>query len=117
MQATNLKLFSEEYLNPLITTQQQIINKEQTAITMDKESLQSIEQNKKPEQLFNNLFLDISDLTKVNKARQILGATSNKLTDEEHETFLAKVDYLTNNWLDSFEKLLFEGKTLREITK
>ena len=116
MQTTNLELFSEEDLNPPITTQQQFTNK-QTATTMDKESLQSIEQNKQPEQLFNNLFLDTSDLTKVSKARQILGETANRLTDEELETFLAKLDYLTNNWLDSFEKLLFDGKTLREITK
>ena len=117
MQATNLELFSEEDLNPSINIQKQVINQYQTATTMDKESLQSIEQNKKPEQLFNNLFLDTSDLSKVSKARQILGETANTLTDEELETFLAKLDYLTNNWLDSIEKLLFEGKTLREITK
>lgn len=111
MQTTNLPLFSDEDLKPSINSL------EKTLEVVDSDNFSHTEQVKKPEQLFDNLFLERTEQTKTAKARQILGENSKNITDEELEAFTTKLDYLTNSWLDSFEKQLFDGKTLRELTK
>lgn len=58
---------------------------------------------------------DIQQL-KAAKSRQILGETAKDIPDEQLEMFVAQFEYLISCWLDSFEKQLFEGKTLKEIT-
>ncbi len=55
--------------------------------------------------------------TKADKARQILGENAKNIPTEQLDTFVAQLEFLTNSWLDSYEKQLFDGKTLREITK
>lgn len=117
MQATNLQLFTEDDLKPSLQLQEQIRSQEiESPITKKNESSYT-EQNKKPEQLFNNLFLEPTGQSKASKARQILGSAVGKISDEELETFTAKLEYLTNSWLDSFEKQIFDGITLRELAK
>jgi hypothetical protein len=115
MQDTNLPLFTDENFNQL--PQKQIINQPNIPIVTNRDNFFNSEQKKNPEQLFNNFFLEASEQTKTVKARQIIGKNSNDITDEELESFTAKLDYLTNSWLDSYEKQLFNGKTIRELTK
>lgn len=115
MQFTNLELFSDEDLKPSMRIQEQTINSEKLPSKIDKPS--HIEQTETPQQLFNGLFLEPSEQTRASKARKILGEKANNITDKELETFTAKLDYLTNSWLDLYEKQLFEGKTLGELTK
>lgn len=117
MQTTNLPLFSDEDLKPSIRLQEQTINQEKTLTVAETDNSLYTEQEKKPEQLFNNLFLERPEQSKAGKARQILGENTINITDEELEAFTTKLDYLTNSWLDLFEKQLFDGKTLRELTK
>jgi ABC-type transporter MlaC component len=117
MQAINLELFSEEDLKPSLHLQAHQIIQEKTSTITEDENMSYSEQDKKPEQLFNNLFLEPSDQSKASKARQILGNAAGSISDEELEAFTAKLEYLTNSWLDSLEKQLFDGKTLRELTK
>lgn len=68
-------------------------------------------------QLLNIPFLEAKDETKADKARQILGSAANNIDNEQLENFVMQLEFLTNVWLDLYEKQLFEGKTLREIVK
>ena len=69
------------------------------------------------EQTLNQFFPESVEQTQVQKAHQILGESAKDITDEQIESFVSKIDYLMNSWLDSFERQLFDGKTLREIAK
>lgn len=62
-------------------------------------------------------FPETKEATNADKARQILGESGKYITDDQLETFIAQIELLMNSWLDSYERQLFDGKTLREITK
>ena len=47
--------------------------------------------------------------------KNILKAGGIELEDDELEETLTKAKYLINQWLDSFERDIFEGKTLQEL--
>ena len=47
--------------------------------------------------------------------KNILHAGGIELEDDELEETLTKAKYLINQWLDSFERDIFEGKTLQEL--
>ena len=49
------------------------------------------------------------------KAREILGKLANELSDEELKTIVTEIQFLTDSWLDEFEKSIFEGKTLNKL--
>jgi len=51
----------------------------------------------------------------LEKAREILGELANELSDEELKTTVTEIQFLTDSWLDEFEKIIFEGKTLNEL--
>ena|SRR5579859_5954697 len=68
-------------------------------------------------QVFETILNESPEQTKINKVRQLLGEKAKDLSDEQLETFSAQFDYLLNFWLDSFEKQIFDGKTLREISE
>ncbi len=55
--------------------------------------------------------------TKMQKARGLLGKTGRKLTDDQLEVVVAQFEYLVGCWLDSYERELFDGKTLKDIIK
>ncbi len=50
----------------------------------------------------------------LEKAREILGKTAEKMSDEELQEQMVLIEYLVESWLDDFEKTIFEGKTLKE---
>lgn len=94
---TTLKHFEEEYIQaPKTSNSNHFVNFEQT---------------------LNTLLPETPEQTKLARARQILGENLEAISDEQLETFIAQIEYLMNSWMDSYEKELFDGKTLREIAK
>ncbi len=69
------------------------------------------------EHAFGNLLQEPIEQTKTMKARQILGESGKEIPDEQLEMFVSQMDYLINCWLDTYERKIFDGKTLREISK
>lgn len=62
-----------------------------------------------------------SDLAKVYvsekelaEAREKLGEVAKNITDEQLRDQVAAMKYLSESWLDDFEKTIFDGKTLNE---
>ena len=55
--------------------------------------------------------------TKMQKARGLLGKTGEKLSNDQLEVVVAQFEYLIGCWLDSYERELFDGKTLKDIIK
>ncbi len=52
---------------------------------------------------------------RILEARKILGALAENLSSEAIQDVLSETKFLTDSWLDDFERLIFEGKTLLEI--
>lgn len=52
----------------------------------------------------------------VEEARKILGKVAEGMSDEQLLEQLAKMEYLTEGWLDQYEKSIFGGKTLNEFS-
>ncbi len=57
------------------------------------------------------------ELTRIEKARQIMGDLIVGMADEELEKYLTEFQFLLNAWLDQYEKQLFEGRTLEQLLK
>lgn len=57
--------------------------------------------------------IDVSE-KELAEAREILGKTAKKMTDEELINQIKAMKYLSESWLDEFEKSIFDGKTLNE---
>jgi hypothetical protein len=68
------------------------------------------------EKTLNSIFPTQQEETKVTKARNILGNTLGACSDEQLETHIAQFEFLVNSCLDLFERELFDGKTLKELT-
>jgi hypothetical protein len=51
------------------------------------------------------------------KARRVLGKTVEPISDEELETYLTEFQFLLEEWLDMFERQIFDNKTLRELLR
>lgn len=49
------------------------------------------------------------------EAKNILGDIAKDWTDEQLKDELVKIKYLTETWLDEFERKTFDGETLAEI--
>lgn len=48
------------------------------------------------------------------EAREILGDKAKDLTEEQLRDQVASIKYLTETWMDEYERSIFEGKTLNE---
>lgn len=51
----------------------------------------------------------------IEEARKILGSVADVFTYEEFKNECVKISYLTETWLDDYERTIFGGKTLREL--
>ncbi len=51
----------------------------------------------------------------VQKAREILGKSADSMSDEQIQNLLAKIDFLIKNWMKSYERTVFSGKTLKDV--
>ncbi len=52
---------------------------------------------------------------KLQKAREILGELANEYSDDELWKIVTEIQFLTDCWLDEFEREIFDGKTLTEL--
>lgn len=68
------------------------------------------------EALLNSLFPDQKREDKtIKQARAILGNLTEKFSMDELREIIILFQYLTESWLDMFERELFDGKTLQEL--
>lgn len=51
----------------------------------------------------------------LQRAKQILGNTVNKLTQEELKVAMIEIKFLAETWVDDFEREIFDGLTLSEL--
>jgi len=52
---------------------------------------------------------------KLQEVKNILGVLGEQLTDDQIKTIATKVQFLTDVWLDEFEREIFNGKTIQEL--
>lgn len=52
--------------------------------------------------------------TELQEAKDILGQAAKELTDDELRQQIACMEYLSESWLDEYERKIFKGKTLNE---
>jgi hypothetical protein len=55
-------------------------------------------------------------MTDIEQAREVFGDKVAHLSDEELQSYLSKIDFLLNSWLDGFERTVFDGKTIQELS-
>jgi len=56
-----------------------------------------------------------TEQTKTHKARAVMGALVQGLSDEELEIRITEFQYLLDAWFDEFERAQFDGLTLKEL--
>lgn len=52
----------------------------------------------------------------LQEARKALGKTGEKMSDTEIEKLVVSMGYLIDGWLDTYERKVFKGKTIKELT-
>ena len=52
---------------------------------------------------------------KLEEIKNLLGKKGNQSTDEQLKDTVVEIKHLIELWLDSFEREIFEGKTLQEL--
>ena len=65
--------------------------------------------------LLNSLFPEQEQDKELRQIKAILGNLANEFTTDEVHTLLCEIRYLVENWVDSFEKEILNGKTLKEV--
>ncbi len=63
----------------------------------------------------NSLFPTPAEENKIQQARSILKDIGKSQTDEQIQTAISEFEFLIYEWLDEYEKLMFEGKTLKDL--
>ncbi len=53
--------------------------------------------------------------SQLQKIKNNLGDVSQELTDDQIDDLSTKFQYLIENWLNEFERMTFQGKTLHEV--
>ncbi len=69
------------------------------------------------EATLKHIFPERPEENKLQQARRILGEIANDMPDEELETYITEFQYLIDCWMDSFEKQLFDNKTLKQLLR
>ncbi len=62
-----------------------------------------------------NIFKSTQEETRLQQARRIMGSEIDSLSDEELEVCLTEFQHLLDEWLDAFERELFDGQTLKQV--
>lgn len=52
----------------------------------------------------------------IEEARKILGKIAEEMSDEQLQDQLRMMKFLAESWLDDYERSIFEGKTLNELS-
>jgi len=64
-----------------------------------------------------DIFPTKQEETTLERARRILGDDALSLSDEDLEQYIREFQELIDCWLDSYEKEIFDNKTLRELIR
>ncbi len=107
MQNTELQLFDPKELNTTAIKEYSI--KGDRSVSPLHNPKKSLEEN------LNSIFPNHQEETKIQKSRRILGEAVTEMTDEQLGIFLTEVQYLLDTWLDSFERDIFDGLTLKQV--
>lgn len=51
----------------------------------------------------------------IKKTKQILDQLSEQFNDQQLKDLIVEVQFLTDSWLDDFERSIFKGLTLQEL--
>lgn len=65
----------------------------------------------------HKIFPTKQEETKVELVRRIMGALITDLSEEDLNAYITQFQLLVNDWLDEFEKQVFEGRTLDQVLK
>lgn len=63
------------------------------------------------------IFPEQQEESRVQKTRKIMGEAINNLTDAELDKYLTEFQYLIDSWVDDYERQVFEGLTLQQVTR
>ena len=74
-----------------------------------------LSQTKTLETALQNIFPTKQEESKVERARRILGEVAIDFSDEELENNVTQFQSLIDAWLDSYERAVFENKTLSQL--
>ena len=106
MQTLNLPLFST--LEPSTNTQNNITN--ETVIEQPSPDL--FDPLKKA---FKEIFPQNMEEATITRMRKILGEKAKEMSDDQVQCIATEFQFLIDNWLDEFEKNVFNGMTLKEV--
>ena len=109
MQPEQQRLISEEqFIKPLIN----VLNK---VTPSPKPSNTPIEKSPTLKKSLNDLFPEQAyDEKDIQIAKKELGAITNVFTQEQLRDAVSEIQFLTETWLDDFEREIFGGLTLKE---
>ena len=57
------------------------------------------------------------NINEVQNVREILGSDAKQMSDDQVKNLLALTDSMLEGWFDSFERGIFGGKTINDLTK
>ena len=69
------------------------------------------------ENALKEIFPTRQEETMLERSRRILGDVAAGMCDEDLEKYVCEFQELVDLWLDSYEKEIFDNKTLREILR
>lgn len=109
-----LPLFIEQEYTPdqIDATQTQEINPPNTSYSNDTSSLKQDASIALLDQLFPEQKLEDKSMK---QARIILAGLTKQFSNEELQEIISIFQYLTESWLDMYEREIFDGKTLQEL--
>lgn len=68
-----------------------------------------------PDTALHQIFNSNEEETRVQRVRRIMGASVMMLPDEELEIYATELQHLIDGWLDTFERQVFNGVTLKQL--
>lgn len=105
-----LPLLTEQILNNQPSEDGSIVQKKSTQALPIATSMES------SISLLNQLFPEQKREDKtIKQTRAILGGMVNQFSSEELQEIISLSQYLTESWIDMWERELFDGKTLQEL--
>ena len=117
MAPAQIQLFNAEALIAPIFIDNSFCNDQQPIPQRKPVITEFFEQKTTLESALNNLFVGSKEENRILQARLILGEAVANLSDEELKTYITEFQTLLESWLDTFEKQLFENKTLKQLLK
>lgn len=65
----------------------------------------------------DSLFSNTEEENKIQKARAVLGEIARDIPDDQLVVYLTQFQCLVDDWLDNYEKQLFNGATLKQLLR